>query len=186
MADYNRRYNGNGGRSRSANTNRSRGRDYNNVSNRRNTSYIHGNTVTAPEYETSPRKTRVYREGRRVNDTKRGIRYIENKQHLTFGYTFFMILLVAGVLGMSIISINIDNQITRKQKKINSLQQEINMLTSENEIADYQINSCVDTDAIIKTAKKELGMVEAKDDQISYFKKSSSEYMKQLKDIPKE
>lgn len=186
MADYNRRYNGNGGRSRSANTNRSRGRDYNNVSNRRNTSYIHGNTVTAPEYETSPRKTRVYREGRRVNDTKRGIRYIENKQHLTFGYTFFMLLLVAGVLGMSIISINIDNQITRKQKKINSLQQEINMLTSENEIADYQINSCVDTDAIIKTAKKELGMVEAKDDQISYFKKSSSEYMKQLKDIPKE
>ena len=177
MADYNRSY---ARRNASRNQNRrNSSRNY-----RRNDTYIRGNVVVAPEYEEAPRRQRVYRQGRRVEDTRKGIKYREAMEHYSVFYVFTVILMVSLALGLSVTYIKIDNEVTKKQNSINQLEQEINILTSENEVYNYNVNSFVDTDYIIKTAKKELGMVEAKQNQINYYKKSSSEYMKQLEDIP--
>jgi hypothetical protein len=42
----------------------------------------------------------------------------------------------------------------------------------------------MDMDYIIKEAKEKLGMVEATQDQVTLYDKSSSEYMKQTGEIP--
>lgn len=176
MADYNNR--------RSNSRRQIENRNHSSRNRRRNDSYIHGNVVTAPQYEEAPRRSRVYRDGKRVADTKKGIRYREAMAHYSLPYCFVICVLVAVTIYLGILSIKVNNDVTKKQDSINQLEQEINILTSENEVYNYNVNSYVDTDYIIKTAKKKLGMVEAKPDQINYYKKSSSEYMKQLEDIP--
>lgn len=176
MADYNNR--------RSNSRRQIENRNHSSRNRRRSDSYIHGNVVTAPQYEEAPRRSRVYRDGKRVADTRKGIKYREAMEHYTFLYVAAIFCMIAFAVALCVTYIKVDNEVSKKQASINQLEQEINILTSENEVYNYNVNSYVDTDYIIKTAKKKLGMVEAKKNQINYYKKSSSEYMKQLEDIP--
>lgn len=187
MADYNRNYaRRSSGRNYNRDTRRSTRRNDGGRNYRRNDTYIHGNVVVAPEYEEAPRRTRVYRQGTRVLDTRKGVKYREAMEHYSITYVLAICLMTAALIGLGVIYVKTDNEVSKKQSNINQLEQEINILTSENEVYNYNVNSYIDTDYIIKTAKKELGMVEAKSNQINYYKKSSSEYMKQLEDIPEE
>ena len=49
---------------------------------------------------------------------------------------------------------------------------------------DYEINGYVDVDYVLRVATEELGMINAREDQIKFYDSSDTEYMKQLYDIP--
>ena len=133
MADYNNR--------RSNSRRQIENRNHSSRNRRRNDSYIHGNVVTAPQYEEAPRRSRVYRDGKRVADTKKGIRYREAMAHYSLPYCFVICVLVAVTIYLGILSIKVNNDVTKKQNSINQLEQEINILTSENEVYNYSLIS---------------------------------------------
>ena len=64
------------------------------------------------------------------------------------------------------------------------MEKNLDTLVSQNDAIEYAISSYIDTDYVVKVATGELGMVKASESQISFYKSSESEYMKQLEDIP--
>ena len=53
-----------------------------------------------------------------------------------------------------------------------------------NSALENRISTLVDLDYIYQVATEELGMTYASDDQVIYYDKSESEYVRQYEDIP--
>jgi cell division protein FtsB len=163
--------------------------DYNTLYRTRG-EYINGNVVTkpveVPGRDGRTNRERVYRDGKRVQGSRRSIREQERALSINGAYVAFLAVAAVFCLALCIVYLNVQSDISAKQSSITALESEINSIVAENDALDYEINSYIDTDYIYKVAKKELGMVEATADQISLYEKTDSEYMKQLEDIPEE
>ena len=138
----------------------------------RSNAYIDGNTVRKEEI-VPERTRRVYKDGKRVYESERQIRERERALHMNGSYVFFL----TGVL---------QSEISQTRSEISKLKTDISTVASQNDSLNYSINSCMDTNNIYKKATQEMGMTQATDEQIVFYKSSDSGYTVQYGDIPKE
>lgn len=76
------------------------------------------------------------------------------------------------------------SSITSHQTTIGKLESQLSTLKTNNSATESRINAYVDLDYIYKVATEELGMTYASDNQVIYYDKSESEYVRQYEDIP--
>lgn len=159
----------------------SREREYR--TNHRANSYVYGNTA----HELAPtRERRVYENGRRVRESERELRNRDKALQMNGAYVFFLALTSVFCLGMCVLFLGVQSEISSTRKEITAIKKEINTLTARNEAIDYAIEGYISSDNIIKVATKDLGMVEADSEQVAFYKNKDSEYTVQFKDIPTE
>lgn len=80
--------------------------------------------------------------------------------------------------------LHVQSSITGRIHHIEVLEQELELLKSENDALQTRINTGIDLDHIYKVATEELGMVYAGRDQVILYDKTESEYVRQYEDIP--
>ena len=69
-------------------------------------------------------------------------------------------------------------------RNIETQEEQLEALKSENDALQTAINTDVDLDHIYEVATNELGMVYADRNQVIRYKKTESEYVRQYEDIP--
>jgi len=72
------------------------------------------------------------------------------------------------------------------KNEINKLETQVADLKSQNDSKEYDLNSLVDLDYVIKVATEQLGMVRSTAGQIRTYNSSESEYVQQVAEIPTE
>lgn len=139
--------------------------------------YIEGNTVRQPEPQ---RRTRQQREpGRRPKAKRR-----EKALSMNGTSVFFLAIVSLTCIIMCVLYLNVQSNISETRNSISELKRQISTAQSQNDALNYSINSYIDTDYIYQTAKNNLGMEQAGEDQIVTYHSSNSGYMVQYGDIP--
>ena len=143
----------------------------------RNT-YVYGNTVrvlTEEIYTTGNKK-------RQLSNTARKNR--EKAYHMSFGYVIFLAgaLLAAGFILTGYIGLQAD--ITASIEHISSLESQLNNLKLDNDEEYSRITSSIDLEEVKRIAIQELGMKYAEEGQIITFSGESSDFVRQVADIP--
>lgn len=147
---------------------------------RRNAYYVHGNTVRSIQ----PDREITERPKKKVNKSVK--RNQERAKHMNAGYVFFLAVALA-VTGMVLVYyIGLQSDITNSVKHIATLERELNDLKVANEENYSRISSSVDLEEIRRIAIQELGMQYAQEGQIISFASESSDYVKQMAEIPKQ
>lgn len=147
---------------------------------RRNAYYVHGNTVRSLQ----PDREITERPKKKVNKNVRRNR--ERAKHMNAGYVFFLAVALA-VTGMVLVYyIGLQSDITNSVKHIATLERQLNDLKVANEENYSRITSSVDLEEIRRIAIQELGMQYAQEGQIISFASESSDYVKQMAEIPKQ
>ncbi len=143
--------------------------------------YVSGNTVrqTVPE-----RERRVYTDSRNMRHSKREIRARERALTMNAPHVIFLAVVSLVCLAMCVAYLHIQSDISKTRTSIADLKTQISTVQSQNDALNYAINSYVDVDNIYKLATTKLGMRQATDNQISYYKPSESGYTIQYGDIP--
>ena len=137
--------------------------------------------------EIIPERTRrVYKDGKRVYESERQIRERERALHMNGSYVFFLTGVFAVCLAMCFGYLYVQSEIAQTRSEISKLKTDISTVASQNDSLNYSINSCMDTNNIYKKATQEMGMTQATDEQIVFYKSSDSGYTVQYGDIPKE
>jgi cell division protein FtsL len=139
---------------------------------------VDGNTVRAfdREYDRPFKKP--------VSETVKKNR--EKAAHMNVGYVAFL-LLMAGVLFVGCtMYINLRNEITSRQKNVESLQSRVAQLKLENDEEYDRIMGNVDMEEIKKIAMNELHMKYPDSSQVSITESTDSDYVRQYKEIPPE
>lgn len=145
----------------------------------RNSAYVHGNTVRKLDEEVyAPRRPK-----KQLSNAARKNR--EKAYHMSFGYVVFLTgaLMVAAFILTGYIGLQSD--VTNSIKNISSMEKQLNDLKLENEEEYSRITSSIDLDEVKRVAIQELGMKYAEEGQIITFSGESSDYVRQLADIPK-
>lgn len=153
-------------------------------SRRTSNAYVYGNTVR--KTEPVEREKRIYENGKRVNVSERELRNRDRALQMNGGYVFFLGIISIVCLVMGVVYLGVQTEIANTREHIVSLKSDISTLSAENEAVDYSITTYISSDYIIKVAKKELGMVDAASNQVTFYKSADSEYTIQYDDIPTE
>ena len=146
--------------------------------------YTDGNTVrkvaapvTVPE---APDREEQRREHKREH--RRSYRQSENVE-MSLPYVAFLFIMVIMIVMACVQYLDLNSQISKANKEISNLQTQLDTLITKNDAMDYEINSFIDVDYILETAKTQLGMVVAGKEQVQFYDSSVSEYMNQLSDV---
>ena len=150
------------------------------------------NTITKSALEAVPERKKVVRtveedefDVRRSNrEYRKTYRKNENAFTMSVPYVIFLSVAVVAIVIMCIKYLNINSEITETKNKISVIESQIDTLSAQNDAMDYEINGYVDVDYVLRVATEELGMINAREDQIKFYDSSDTEYMKQLYDIP--
>ena len=150
------------------------------------------NTITKSALEAVPERKKVVRtveedefDVRRSNrEYRKTYRKNENAFTMSVPYVIFLSVAVVAIVIMCIKYLNINSEITETKNKISVIESQIDSLSAQNDAMDYEINGYVDVDYVLRVATEELGMINAREDQIKFYDSSDTEYMKQLYDIP--
>ena len=147
---------------------------------RRNAYYVHGNTVRRiqPDRETTERPEK------KVNKSVRKNR--DRAKYMNAGYVLFLSIALAATGLILVYYIGLQSDITNSVKHIAALERELNALRVANEEEYSRISSSVDLEEIRRIAIQELGMQYAQEGQIISFASESSDYVKQMAEIPKQ
>lgn len=140
--------------------------------------YIEGNTVRKlqPQVE----RPRQNPNRRRQASQRRNVKALS----MNGTSVFFLAAVSFACILMCVLYLNVQSSISATRANISSLKTQISTVQSQNDALNYSINSYVDTDYIYKTAKNNLGMRQAGEDQIVTYHSSDSGYMVQYGDIP--
>lgn len=144
--------------------------------------YINGSA--ARQLEAVPARKRQEEKKRELSQSARRNR--EKASRMSLGYVLFLAAATMAVVVVCFNYLKLHADISDTNSNITKLTSSVDTMTAQNDALDYSINSYTDVNYIIKTAVEELGMVQASKDQISYYKSTESEYMKQFTDIPEE
>lgn len=156
--------------------------------------YIDGNTVrkleTVPEELPSEyeRLTEEERRRRARIKKKRAVarRNRERALRLDLTYTIFLIASVAVTVAACVMYLNLQNEITRTNEEIASLESQLSAITNENLAMEERINSAVDLAKVYNMAVNEFGMTAITEGQIYYYSNDNEDYVKQYEHIPTE
>lgn len=144
--------------------------------------YISGNT--ARQLQAVPERKHREKQKRELSQSVKKNR--EKALEMSMGYVLF---LAAATIALVVVCFNylkLRADISETNSNITKLTSSIDMLTAQNDAVDYSINSYTDVNYIVRVAVEELGMIQASKDQVSYYKSSESEFMKQFTDVPEE
>lgn len=146
--------------------------------------YVHGNTVPKTAPKTNPvRYTPKRRHHTKVDYTAR--RNQDKALQIDLPYLVALVIAACCALYLCVNYLHVQTAITAKLTNIESLEQKVETLKTQNDALATRINTYVDLDYVYNVATKELGMVYAKKDQILLYNKTESEYVRQNEDIPK-
>lgn len=142
--------------------------------------YVQGNTVR----NIQPERRTTDRPNKKVNNTVRRNR--EKAKHMSAGYVMFLwaALVATGII--LVYYIGLQSDITNSVKHISVLERQLNDLKVANEEDYSRITSSVDLEEIRRIAIQELGMQYAQEGQIISFASESSDYVKQMAEIPRQ
>ena len=144
-------------------------------------------------YGTAARNMAAEREGTRK---QRVVQYRQNMSHtvrknqekalqMNLPYVIMLTLAAVCALYICIGYLHVQSSMTAKIHNIETLEQQLEQLRSENDALQTRINTDMDLDHIYKVATEELGMVYANRNQVLLYDKTESEYVRQYEDIPK-
>ena len=156
--------------------------------------YFDGNTVrkleAVPEIYPDRRKklTEAERRRRAQIRKKRAIaeRNRERALRLDLTYTVFLIISVVVTVAACVVYLNLQNEITRTNEDIASLEARLSAITNENLAMEERINSAVDLAKVYNMAVNEFGMTAITEGQIYYYSNDNEDYVKQYEHIPNE
>lgn len=146
---------------------------------RQNRYYVQGNTVRNLQQQ----QEITERPKKKVNNSIRKNR--ERAKHMSAGYVLFLGAALAACGMILVYYIGLQSDITNTVKNISRLESQLNDLKVENEENYSRISSSVDLEEIRRIAIQELGMQYAQEGQIISFASESSDYVKQMAEIPK-
>lgn len=141
-----------------------------------------GNTVRKI-YE-FPERERIEREKVRKNPDVRHVLRTDETRRMSLKMTLVLAVSVLISVGSCINYLNVQADISEVKSDISSLETTIDTLVTRNDSIQYEIDSYIDVENIMKVAKEELGMVMVKEDQIVTYDTTRSEYMEQYGDVP--
>lgn len=141
-----------------------------------------GNTVR--KIYDFPEKENRKKYSRQNESNRRTYREANSSKTMSMGMTVVLALAMIFSLGLCIHYLNVQSDISAIKENMTSLRNEIDTLATKNDSVEYDINSYIDVDYIIKTAKEELGMVDVNQNQIVTYNTNRNEYMEQYGDVP--
>ena len=149
-----------------------------------NQRYVYGNAARnmAAERERT-RKQRVVQYRQDMSHTVR--KNQEKALQMNLPYVIMLTLAAVCALYICIGYLHVQSSMTAKIHNIETLEQQLEQLRSENDALQTRINTDMDLDHIYKVATEELGMVYANRNQVLLYDKTESEYVRQYEDIPK-
>lgn len=145
---------------------------------RQNRYYVQGNTVRNLQQQEITERPK-----KKVNNSIRKNR--ERAKHMSAGYVLFLGAALAACGMILVYYIGLQSDITNSVKNISRLESQLNDLKVANEENYSRISSSVDLEEIRRIAIQELGMQYAQEGQIISFASESSDYVKQMAEIPK-
>ena len=95
-----------------------------------------------------------------------------------------MIMAVILMLGCCTFMLIIQSRVSEQERRISSMQTEIQDLEANNAAYADSLESKYSLDKIYEVATKDLGMVYSQKGQIVYYESANEDYVKQLKDVP--
>ena len=148
--------------------------------------YTYGNTVrkvaTAVPNHVEPER----KQERRPDTHKRTYKNPNEGLTISIPYVMFLFVAACAVIVLCMKYINLNSEINKVSDSIISMEKSIETLKAQNDAVEYEIDSSVDMNTIIKTATEELGMVQVNEDSIRFYTSTEGEYMKQFTDVPTE
>jgi cell division protein FtsB len=146
--------------------------------------YVEGNAVRKTNVQELPaREPRTYVGHERIS-SKSLYKNREKALRMSAGYVAVLAVCCGLMAGVCAKYLSLRDEITSKKAEIATLELNVEALKAQNDSTDYNINSYMDIENIAKVATEELGMVQAGKEQITFYNKSESEYMKQYNEVP--
>ena len=149
----------------------------------RNYSYVQEGNTIRKVYE-FPERGDERRKQYKEKPHRRTYRQEEKAPKMSLKITLLMAVSVILSVMSCINYLNAEADITETKNNITSLEKSIDTITTQNDSVQYEIDSFVDVNYIIKTAMEELGMVMVSKDQIITYNSTRNEYMEQYGDVP--
>lgn len=160
----------------------------------REAAYTEGNTVRIErlyenprrEYEVPKRRRELTREENREEQRKK-IRIRKNQDkalQMNPGFVFFLTLAAVGVLFICVNYMKVQMDINSAMRGIKAAELELEELKADNDLLESRLEIQMDLDYIYNVATGELGMTRPREDQILYYQKTESEYVRQYESIP--
>ncbi len=149
---------------------------------KRQSYYVDGNTVRKVAVPVEYPQERRERRPERKQGHRRSYRQSEGLE-MSLSYVAFLFVMVVIIVTSCVRYLDINSQISQANREISKAQTALDTLITKNDATEYEIDSYIDVEYIINTAKEELGMVVAGKDQVKFYDASDSEYMNQLNDV---
>lgn len=147
--------------------------------------YIQGNTVRKLEPARVPARQTPVKQDNQPGISHTVRRNQEKALHMDLPYVCALTLAAVCTLFLCVNYLHLQSSITSRIHNIESLEQNLESIRSENDALETRINTSIDLDHIYQVATTELGMVYANKDQVLLYNKTESEYVRQYEDIPK-
>lgn len=147
---------------------------------RQTAAYMYGSTAKA--METAPLRRREEEIRRRQNPRPR----TQPKRKIDKVSVFLTCLTFAAVMIVGISYLHLQFQSTYLSKNVVNLQSEVVEMEKENTTAAMNLENSINLSEIYEKATKELGMKEARDDQIYTYESKKSTQVRQHGSIPTE
>ena len=149
---------------------------------RRNRYYTEGNVVRQERHSEEYVRVGTERERKRYHVRKNW----KNASFMTLPYVFALTLASIALVVVSTRYLEARNGINDSARTVRMLESELEGLRESNSGLRKSISNYTDLEYVYKVATEELGMVPAGEDQVIYFNRTESEYVRQNEDIPKE
>ena len=143
--------------------------------------FAEGNTIRLAQ-EAEPVRIRLPRE--RTERQRQASRKVSRQKKMisVFLTGIAAVLLVA----LCITMLTIAGENNGLKTEISRLESQVSELKSQNDSRQYDLNSAVDLNYVVKVATEELGMIRSTSGQIRTYSTAESEYIQQVAEIPTE
>lgn len=149
----------------------------------RNYRYVQDGNTIRKVYE-FPERDDERRKQYKEKPHRRTYRQEEKAPKMSFKITLLMAVSVILSVMSCINYLNSEADVSETKKNITSLEKSLDTITTQNDAIQYEIDSFVDVNYIIKTATEELGMVMVSRNQVITYDSVRNEYMEQYGDVP--
>lgn len=147
--------------------------------------YIDGNTARKLRPAQVPGKGEQERQKPKKKVNYRVRRNQEKALQMDLPYVLMLTVAAVCTLYLCINYLKVQSTMTSRIHNIQTIEQELEFLKSENDALETSINTSLDLDYVYRIATEELGMVYPKKNQVILYNKTESEYVRQYEDIPK-
>ena len=146
------------------------------------TSYIDGNTVhklsTAPDIRREEQQYEVPSPRRQEH------RHPKTLSGINFASLLVLTVAIIATVSVCVEYLQLQTSVRQMEKSIISLEQELTIITNENDGASEMVNTAYDLDYVYQVAVEEFGMVYPNKNAVITYQSSDNDYVRQYEDIP--